>query len=201
MSEKRVFIIHGWGKTPESEWLPWLAKHLREKRFLTEVPVMPDTDNPKIEAWVSHLEKVVGRCDKNTFFVGHSIGCQAIMRYLEKLSADEKCGGAVFVAGWFTLTGFEENEERFIASPWVNKPIDFEKVKARAEKIICIISDNDPFVPAENWEIFSENLGAEVIIEKNMGHFSDDDGIKVIPVALDAVLKLTKSENNSPEKE
>jgi len=191
-NQKRVFIVHGWGATPESEWLPWLAKNLRERGFAVEVPAMPDTDNPKIEAWVGHLASVVGKCDESTYFVGGSIGCQTIMRYLEKLPDDEKCGGVVFVAPWITLTGLESNEERFTSSPWVTTPIDFEKVKNNAGEIIAIFSDNDPFVPKENWKIFSEKLGTENIIEKKMGHFSDDDGVKELPVALEAVLKVAE---------
>ena len=158
---------------------------------------MPDTDNPKIEAWVSRIEKIVSQCDENTFFVGHSIGCQAIMRYLEKSfpDKDEKiAGGAVFVAPWLTLTGLESEEERITSSPWVNTPIDFEKVRTHAKKFICIFSDNDPYVPVENWEMFSKNLGAEIMIEKKIGHFSDDDKTKELPAALEAVLKAGKSE-------
>lgn len=193
-NQKRVFIIHGWGGNPGEAWLPWLAKNLREQGFLVEVPEMPDTDNPKIEAWTEYIREKVGRCDENTFFVGHSIGCQAIMRYLEKLPEGEKSGGAVFVAGWFALTGLEEEGERMTSSPWVNTSIDFKKIKKHTEKFICIFSDNDPYVPAENWEMFSKNLGAEIITEKNKGHFTDDDGIKELPAALDAVLKIAQNE-------
>ncbi len=190
--KKRVFIIHGWGGTPDSEWLPWLAKNLRKKGFLVEVPAMPDTDNPKIEAWTEHLQKIVGECDGNTYFVGGSIGCQAIMRYLEKIPESEKCGGIVFVAGWITLTGLEDEEERFVSSSWVNTPIDFEKVKRHAKKIVCLFSDNDPYVPAENWDIFSKNLDAEIIIEKNKGHFTEEDRVTELPAALEAVLKIAR---------
>jgi len=189
-NQKRVFIIHGWGGSPDEGWFLWLAKNLREKGFLVEVPAMPDADDPKIEAWVTYLEKIVGRCDENTIFVGHSIGCQTIMRYLENLPENEKSDGAVFVAGWFTLTGLEEEEERMTSSPWVNLPIDLKKVKTRAKKFICIFSDDDPFVPAENWEIFSKKLGAEIIVEKNKGHFTGDDGSAELPAALEAVLKI-----------
>jgi len=190
--QKRVFIIHRWEANPQSDWYPWLAKNLREQGFLVEAPEMPDTDNPKIEAWTEHIREKVGRCDENTFFVGHSIGCQAIMRYLEKISDDEKAGGAVFVAGWFTLSNIDGEEDRLISSPWLNLPIDFEKVKACAKKISCIFSDDDPYVPVENWEMFSKNLGAEIIIEKNRGHFTDDDGVTELPVALDEVLKVAQ---------
>ena len=202
--QKRVFIIHGWGGNPEEAWLPWLAKNLRGKGFLVEALEMLDTDNPKIEAWVDYIRKKVGQCDENTFFVGHSIGCQAIMRYLEiassairlsggnqkssdgekLVSSAGKCAGVVFVAPWLTLTGLESEEERITSSPWVNKPIDFEKVRTHAKKFICIFSDNDPFVPEENWELFSKNLGAEIIVEKNKGHFTEDDNVFELPEIL-----------------
>ena len=211
-NQKRVFIIHGWEANPQSDWYPWLAKNLREQGFLVEVPEMPDTDNPKIEAWTDYIREKVGRCGENTFFVGHSIGCQAIMRYLEiassairrrggnqkspdgekLVSSAGKCGGAVFVAGWFTLSNIDGQEDRLVSSPWLNLPIDFEKVKKHTKKFTCIFSDNDPYVPAENWEMFSKNLGAEIILEKNKGHFTDDDGVTELPVALDAVLRLAK---------
>jgi len=189
-NQKRVFIVHGWGGSPESDWLPWLAKNLQERGFSVEAAEMPDTDNPKIKAWVSHLEKIVGRCDENTYFVGHSIGCQAIMRYLEKIPKGEKSGGAVFVAGWFALSNIDGEEDRLISSPWLNTPIDFEKVKNHAKKIICIFSDNDPYVPAENRDMFSKNLGVEIIMEKGKGHFTGEDGVAELPVALESVLKL-----------
>lgn len=177
---------------PADGWYPWLAKNLEDMGFSVGIPEMPDTNNPKIEAWTEHLQKTVGRCDENTFFIGHSIGCQAIMRYLEKLPKDEKSGGAVFVAGWFKLTGLEGEEERMASSSWLNTPIDFEKVKSQAKKIICIFSDNDQYVPAENWEIFSKNLGAEILIEKGKGHFSGDDGVVELPIVLKKLLEVSK---------
>jgi len=190
--KKRVFIVHGWGGFPDEGWFPWLSKKLKEKGFVVEVPEMPDTDNPKIETWTGHLQKIVGNCDENTFFVGHSIGCQTIMRYLEKLPENEKAGGAVFAASWLTLSNIDSEEERMTSSPWLNTPIDFEKAKKRAGKFICIFSDDDPYVPMENMGLFSKKLGADVIIEKNKGHFSGDEGIMELPIALKMVLKLAE---------
>lgn len=64
---------------------------------------MPDTANPKIKKWVSELEKQVSELDENTYFVGHSIGCQTIMRYLENKET-RKIGGILFVAPWLNFT-------------------------------------------------------------------------------------------------
>jgi hypothetical protein len=190
--KKRAFIIHGWSMSPDDGWYPWLGRELKRDDFEVIIPKMPDTDNPKIEAWTNYMREKVGQCNENTFFVGHSIGCQAIMRYLEKLPEKEKAGGVVFVAPWLILSNIEGQEERMTSSPWLNTPIDFEKVKSHAKKIICIFSDNDPYVPAENWEMFSKNLGAETITEKGQGHFTDDDGITELPAAAEELLKISR---------
>lgn len=44
---------------------------------------MPNTANPNISEWVSTLDLKVEDLNENTYFIGLSIGCQTIMRYLE----------------------------------------------------------------------------------------------------------------------
>lgn len=188
---KRAFIIHGWGGFPEEGWFPWLKKELGKKGFQVQVPSMPDSSNPTIDAWISHLAKTVGRVDKHTVLVGHSIGCQTILRYLERLPKEQTIGGAVFVAGWFTLMNLNEEEKR-IAEPWLTTPVDFEKIKAHCKKFIAIFSDDDPDVPLENKEKFMR-LGAKTIVEHAKGHFRGDDGITELPVVLELVLSTSSN--------
>lgn len=188
--KKRVFIVHGWGGSPQEGWFPWLKNELENKGFVVEIPSMPDTENPKLDTWIPFLNKIAGNVDENTFFVGHSIGCQTIFRYLENLSADKKIGGVVLVAGWFTLMNLDENEKE-IAKPWLEVPIDFEKVKAHVNKFIAIFSDNDDVVPFDNRELFEKRLNAKTIIEHKKGHFSGGDGITELPIALKSILEIS----------
>ncbi len=190
--QKRAFIIHGWDGYPEEGWFPWLKQELEKIGFQVQVPAMPESAEPKIEVWVSHLTKAVGNVDENTFFVGHSIGCQTILRYLESLPADKKVGGAVFVAGWFTLMNLKTDEEKEVAKPWLETPINFEKVKQHTKKFFAIFSDNDDVVPLENKEKFEQKLEAKTIMENNKGHFSGGDGITELVSALDAIIKILK---------
>ncbi|OGI69581.1 hypothetical protein A2824_02775 [Candidatus Nomurabacteria bacterium RIFCSPHIGHO2_01_FULL_42_16] len=194
MNKKRVYIIHGWGFKPKQNWYPWLKEKLEKEGFEVFAPQMPDSDEPKIEAWVDRLEGIVGKPDEQTYFAGHSIGCQTILRYLEK--QDQKVGGVVCVAGWFNLAGLEEEGEEVvdIARPWIETPIDFGKVKHIAPKIKVILSDNDPYgFVEENKKIFEEKLGAKVTILKNKGHFTEVDGIIEFPEVLAEFLKLAAS--------
>ena len=189
---KRIFIVHGWDGNPEEGWFPWLKKELEAKGFEVSVPQMPKPSEPKIEAWVPHLSKIAGEVDEDTFFVGHSIGCQTILRYLESLSVDKKVGGAAFVAGWVTLMNLETDEEKEIASPWLTTPIDFEKVKQHTKKFFAVFSDNDEVVPQENKRLFEERLSAQIAIEHNKGHFSGSDGVTELPIVLEKILELAK---------
>ena len=190
--QKRVFIIHGWSGYPKEGWFPWLKKELEKNGLTILVPKMPHTDHPKINEWVSQLKKLVGKIDKNTYFVGHSIGCQTILRYFESLNGNQKIGGVVFVAGWFTLMNLETNEEKEIAKPWLGEPINVNKIKKQLNNMVAIFSDNDSVVPKENQKMFKNKLGAQIIVEHNKGHFSGDDGIIKLPSALKALLEMVE---------
>ncbi|MBI1999096.1 MAG: serine hydrolase family protein [Parcubacteria group bacterium] len=189
---KRVFIIHGWAGYPEECWFLWLKKELEKRGIKAEVPLMPDAEAPKIDKWVPSLEKLVGTSDQNTYFVGHSIGVQTILRYLENI--DTQIGGVLAVAGFYTLTddAFEDEEDKQIAKPWLETPIDSERVKKNVAKITAIFSNNDPFVPLENVEYFKERLGAKTITVEGKGHIGGSDNIKEYPLILDEVLELMR---------
>jgi len=169
---KRVFIAHRWGGTPNDDWYPWIKKELKFRGFEVIIPVMPNTEYPLIEEWVPTLEKAVGKADKDTYFIGHSIGCQAIMRYLEKLNV--KVGGVLFVAGWISLKELETQEEKDVAENWLTTPINLDKVKLMTNKLTAIFTLDDPYVPISDAVIFREKLGAKTITEKNMGHYNGE---------------------------
>jgi len=189
---KRVFIIHGWGGSPEEPLHKWLAQELEKRGFEVTVPVMPNPDEPQIQTWIPYLSKTVGEVNENTFFIGHSIGCQTILRYLEALPEGTTIGGAVFIAGWYNVRNLETEEEKRIVGPWVNTPRNDEKIKKAVNKAVAIFSDNDHWVALENQDAWKELVGAHVIIEHNKGHFTEGDGVTSLPSALEAILELSR---------
>lgn len=180
---KRVYIIHRWSGSGKNDWRPWLKTELEKLGYQVFVPDMPDRDTPVIEKWVNHLSELVGKPDKETFFVGHSIGCQTILRYLETI--DTPVGGAVFVAGWFNLHNLEDSEVIETAKPWLETPFDFAKIKKVLPKLTVLLSSNDPYDALEqNKFIFESELNAKVIVVPNAGHFTEDDGFTELPEVL-----------------
>ncbi len=186
----RVFIVHGWGDNPNANWYKWLKAGLEERGHEAFVPEMPNTNAPEMDSWVDMLSKSVGKADAQTCFVGHSIGCQTIMRYVSQLPEDSKIGGMVFVAGWIKLENLAENEKE-TAKPWLTTPIDFPKIRQATKNIKVFISDNDPYAcQEENAGIFGDELGADVEIETGKGHFMAGDGIIEMPEILNTIDKF-----------
>jgi predicted alpha/beta hydrolase family esterase len=193
---KRVFVAHGWDGTPEEGWFPWLKRELEAKGFSVIVPQLPETGSPRIYNWVPALTEAVGVADGNTYFVGHSMGCQAIARYLESLPEGVTVGGAVFVAGFFKrLTGLEDDPDvQATDKHWLESPIDFVKIRSHLSRSVAIFSDDDPWVPLDNQDDFRDKLGSEIVVEHAKGHFSGNrDKTTELPLVLESVLKMAKA--------
>lgn len=152
---------------------------------------MPNTSNPIIEEWVETLNNKVDKLDDETYFIGHSIGCQTIMRYLETKDIT-RIGGILFVAPWLDLLpqAVEDEESYNIAQPWINTPINFEKIKKFTTNMNCIFSDDDYFVSLEQEKEFRDKLNAKTIIVKNKGHISQDDNVYELQEILDLSKKM-----------
>ena len=182
---KRVFIIHGWGGYPEEGWRPWVREKLVAKGFEVFLPAMPNTDHPKQHAWTNHLQNIVGKPDIETYFIGHSLGCISILRYLEILEPNTKVGGVILVAGFDDGLGVPELHDFF------RTPINWEKIKSHSDNFVSIESDNDPYGLLKYNDVFKNKLNAETIIAHNMKHFSGNDGITELPIVLEYLLKFS----------
>lgn len=188
---KRAIIVHCWEGYPEYCWYPWVKRELEKRGFRVEVPFFPDTENPKMDAWLPKLKEVVGQFDEGLYLIGHSLGCITIMRYLESLGERQKIGGVVFVAGFVENVGYDEIQTFF------ENPVDLEKIKTRAKNgFVAVHSDDDPYVDLKYADIFKEKLAAEIIIKHNAKHFSGaiegEDSCIQLPEVVQSIEKLTK---------
>ncbi len=192
---KRVIIVHRWDGNSAEDWYPWLKSGLEQEGYAVIVPDMPNTAAPKIEDWIPFLKRQVGSFDRDTYFVGHSIGVQAILRSLETLPEGTQVGGLVSVAGWFGMNEevLEEEGALDTAKPWLRDQIEFSKPRRMLGKIIAIFSENDPYAPVSQADMFKNQLGAETVLVPNRGHFTSMDDVTEAPEVLDAVLEMLGS--------
>ncbi len=190
---KRVFIIHGWGANPESDFIPWLKNALESKGIFVKTPAMPNTGSPKIDEWISHLSSEVGNPDGDTYLIGHSMGAQAIIRYLARLGDGEMIGGALLIAGFVRVKDDAlDYKGKETLRPWIETPIDWEMAKQHSRAIVSISSDNDPYIEVSDSDVFRERLGARIIVIPRAGHFRERDGYKELHAALNEIMKMMK---------
>lgn len=183
---KKIYLVHCWDGTSEDGWYPWIAEELSKIDVEVIKFDMPDTANPKIDEWVKTLESKIDKLDSDTYLMGHSIGCQTIMRYLESKEVN-KIGGILFVAPWLDLLpdAVADEESYNTAQPWLNIPINFDKVKQFTDNINCIFSDDDYFVSLDQESEFKNKLNANTLVVNNKGHISQDDDVYELQELLD----------------
>lgn len=184
--QKRLIVIHGYTGSPDENWFPWLKQAAQEAGFTVHIPAMPDPHHPDLAAWLNTLSNVIGSLDKDTYLVGHSLGCAAILRYVEQLPADQVCGGAVLVAG-FAGSLQLSNVNSFVEEPW-----DDAAIRAHFAAITLISSDNDPYIPLELAKSMQDRLHAKLVVIPNGGHINQGSGYTELPEALTELKQLSK---------
>lgn len=181
---KKVFIVHGWSGSPDANWFPWLKDELSALGISADILHMPNTDFPKMDEWVKQLRTCIGVPNEEVFLVGHSLGCMAIMRYLESYGANEKIGGVLLVSGFSRSIGIPYLDNFF------EKPLDHEKVKQSVSRITIINSDDDPYVPLAEGKFLEEKLGGKFVVLSNGGHINQASGFVTFPLGLEQLLQM-----------
>jgi len=177
-----VLLVPRWGGTAASDWVPWLREQLDVPVTVGEL--LPVADAPTIDAMIASLtELTAGRDLSQTLLVGHSVGCQAWLRWLAS-DHGRPVGGLVAVAGWFTL---DSTWPPIV--PWVDTPIDTERVRRRCPSVHLLLSDDDPFTGdhvanAATWE---QRLGARVQLVPGARHFNGGQEPTVLAAVREAV--------------
>lgn len=188
-NQKRLYIVHGWGGQPNSNWFPWLKKQAETIGFTAEIPEMPDSSNPNMGSWLLRLYDIAKNPDEDTFFVGHSLGAMAILRYLEAIPEKNRAGGAILVAGCCEPINVPEIKSFFTT------PLDYQKIKSTANKFVAINSDNDPWIPLHFGENLKDKFDAELIILPKAGHINDTFGFNELPIAYEKLKELASGSN------
>lgn len=172
--DRPLFIVPRWAGRPDTDFYLWLESQVRETRQgITSVRTldMPNPAQPTIEAWVGALSRTVGPApEPSTLLMGHSVGCQTVIRYLATLPPGHAVDGVLLVAGWWDV-----DQPWGSIVPWIETPVDLARVRAAARRFVVLQSDNDPFTAdhARNRRLWEERLGAEVITAPGARHFNN----------------------------
>lgn len=166
------------GGLPPSFFQPftiWLTSPTARLQLFNEILCldMPGDDNedpPKLKEWLSKLVAVLGTDPQllhRTLLIGHSCGAQACFRVLQYLP--HHVAGVVAVAPWLEI-----DRPWPAVMPWLADFPSYERIHAKCRRILCLVSDNDPFT--KNYEKTGKDLedktGALVIVVPGRKHFT-----------------------------
>ncbi len=183
--KRRVVIAHGWNDVPSNGWIHWLATELEARGIEVVAPEFPHRHVPRLQSWVDTLAKAAGRLDRNTVLVGYSLGTPTTLRLLNDYPGKVKVAGLVLVAGFGD--GIRERPGALF-----RPPLDFERIRKRARRRVCIYSDNDWLIVPERSKDLARRIGAEEVVVLGAGHFVAlkplPGVIDELPAALEAVL-------------
>jgi predicted alpha/beta hydrolase family esterase len=183
---KHVVIVHSYKSKPETNWKPWLKHELETMGFRVDVPAMPKAKHPIASEWVSTLSGTVGEPSKDTFMIGHSLGCIAILRYLETLKSDQQIGGCSLIAGFGQrFSKYEGRHDSFF-----DHELDWHSIRRHCQAFVAIHSREDWAVEVEQLEIFRTELDSKTVTVNGLGHFTSDDGVFEISMVRDQLLML-----------
>jgi len=181
-----IFIIHGAYGGPEENWFSWLKSELEKLDCRVFVPKFPTPENQSLENWHKIFNYYNQYLNKNSIVVGHSLGPAFLLNIIEEL--DKPIKAAFFVSGFLDLLGTPDFDS--INKTFIEKSFDFQKIKQNCPKFFVFHSDNDPYVSLEKAKKLAKNLGVDVILVKNAGHFNEKAGYFKFDLILEKIKPL-----------
>ncbi len=182
---KTVFIVHGSFGDSSEHYIPWLKQNLIEAGYEVIAPDFPiGLDKQTYSSWAKVLDRYADKIDKDTIFVGRSIGPIFIVKYL--LEHNKKIKALFSISGFncfINVPDYDAVNKTF----FLNKIAGFEKLCPHR---VCYISENDPYVPYYLLDMFTLNIKAKTILKANAGHFNSESGYSVFPELLQQIKKI-----------
>jgi predicted alpha/beta hydrolase family esterase len=179
----KIIIIHGTMGSPSGNWFPWLSSQLSSNDTKVIIPKMPTPENQSLSSWFESYNSKVGMLSSEDIIIGHSLGAVFLLRLLEKSETKIKAGILVSgFTGYLNLADFDK-----LNSSFIEEQFNWSEIKSKADKIISIHSDKDPYIPMSQSIELSNKLSISSTIIPNAGHLNSESGYDKFPFLLSLV--------------
>ena len=151
--------------------MPWLKNQLEKQGNVICLDFPIGVGNQCYENWSKELNKYKNQINKESIFIGRSIGPIFAIKYVLENN--------LYINKLISISGFNNyfvdggDFDKVNESMFVDNLKSFQK---HCENSICIISENDPYVNLETLKDFAEKISALTINIKDGGHFNSDSG-------------------------
>ena len=162
-----IFIFHGFGGSPEGNWIPWLTHELEAAGHTVIVPTFPHPEKPLLKEWLKEFSIYKESTDESAVLVGHSLGGSFALRYLEQAKLPVQA--TFLVASVFGVMG---NGTDAHITTFNVAPYDFPVIVQNGGDIHVVHSDNDPYIPLPLAEEGALNLMTAMDLIAGGEHFT-----------------------------
>lgn len=165
----RYIYLHGNGTIHWSfAFAPWLKNELEAAGHETLFETLPDSIAARKKFWFRYLDEVA-KVRPDDSIVGWSSGAVAGMRYAQTHRLDQ----LILVGPHYTdLDDPHEKESGYFDEDW-----QWDAIKSNVDRIVLLHSDNDSYIPREDFLYIGEKLGAIRREVKGAGHFENRETI------------------------
>ena len=188
MGKTHLYLVHGYTASSASNWYPSFKKQMHSKDMEVIVLNMPNSNEPKFNEWMNHLEESINVHDEDTIFIGHSLGCIAILNYLNKNRISRS------IKGLFLISGFLENTPIPELSEFIKYDLDYSYLIGLTHNSVVVSAKDDDIVPFHYSKEMAEKLSARLILLDNGKHFIDRDNYIDFPVLVNEVNYLVNKQ-------
>ncbi len=176
----RIVLIHGFKGSSKRNFFPWLHAELRKQGHDVITPDLPSAHEPDPVEWTNHLIKEVGIVDDETIIVGHQIGGNTALRFLEAAEARSTPKAVILIATpWHIkddkFTGFFMNE------------LDYDVLMWKASRFTVVHAKDDNIIPFDHAEKYAKVLHANLVDEDGHGHYQNEQHEPILQAVLSAI--------------
>ena len=175
-------LVHGSFGSPFSNFFPWLRKEIESKDLEVYTPDFPTgVGFQNYENWSKLLTTYVDSniVNENTIIFAHSIAPVFICKFL--IEKKLKVKRLVFVCGFNHYFGINEAYDTVNKSMYLDNLTD---VKNYCDDIICLYTDNDPYVSYEAEKEFADTITKNQVVISGGGHLNSESGYDKFPELL-----------------
>ena len=172
--EKNNYIaIHGSFGNPYCNWFEWLYNIVTEHGQEIIIPQFPTGNKQNYRNWSRILKEYadMGIIDENTIILGHSIAPIFICNFLIENKIRVK--RLIFVCGFNNVFNIAPEYDMVNSDMYTE---DLSRIHEFCDDIVCLYSDNDPYVPYEKEKEFADIVSDRREVIKGGGHLNAETG-------------------------
>lgn len=174
----RIVLVHGLNSSPSQNFWPWLADELRKRGHEVFAPQLPNAAEPNCQEWVDEIDRSIARPGGDTVFIGHSLGCVALLHYLEQADMEGTPKSVILVSPVFHI-GAEKFESFFVP------PVDFDTAMWKGQEFVVVHSKDDDKVPFDHAEKYVKELNGELKALETGKHFIEATELPLLLELID----------------